>query len=173
VIVRQRRPTGLTRPRTYRLPAGEYLYVGSAFGPGGLAARVGRHLAPGSHPLHWDVDFLLAALARHATFEAWGRITGDRATECRWAAALARRAGTSPVVGVRAGGGPSGFGAGDCRRRCGCAPGAPDAARTHLFRLAGRVTRTGVGRSLGVALAALGRSAPRLGARAVVTARRG
>lgn len=158
VVIHRRGPAGPTRPRTFRLPPGEYLYVGSAFGPGGLAARVGRHLDPGAHRRHWDIDFLLAALMERAPFEAWGRATRDAGTECRWAATVARRAGACPVVGVRADGGPSGFGAGDCRRRCGCAPGAPATARTHLFRLPGRLTRAGVARMLGEALVALGRS---------------
>jgi Uri superfamily endonuclease len=29
----------------YRFPQGDYVYVGSAFGPGGLRARITRHLA--------------------------------------------------------------------------------------------------------------------------------
>ena len=36
---------------------GYYLYVGSAFGPGGVRARVSRHLRLGK-PKHWHIDFL-------------------------------------------------------------------------------------------------------------------
>lgn len=36
---------------------GFYLYVGSAFGPGGLRARVSRHLRGASKP-HWHIDYL-------------------------------------------------------------------------------------------------------------------
>ena len=36
---------------------GFYLYVGSAFGPGGLAARVAHHRKP-SHRPHWHIDYL-------------------------------------------------------------------------------------------------------------------
>lgn len=39
------------------LPAGHYLYAGSARGPGGLRARIGRHLRRGKR-LHWHVDHL-------------------------------------------------------------------------------------------------------------------
>jgi len=41
-----------------RFPAGWYAYVGSAYGPGGLAARISRHLRP-SKPSHWHLDYLL------------------------------------------------------------------------------------------------------------------
>jgi Uri superfamily endonuclease len=44
----------------FDFPAGYYLYVGSAFGPGGLAARLGRHLTRdhATRPLHWHIDYL-------------------------------------------------------------------------------------------------------------------
>ncbi len=38
---------------------GYYIYVGSAFGPGGLAARVGRHLRK-EKTLRWHIDYLRA-----------------------------------------------------------------------------------------------------------------
>lgn len=44
---------------TWELPAGLYVYVGSAWGPGGLAARVGRHLRGTVFP-HWHIDALRA-----------------------------------------------------------------------------------------------------------------
>ena len=37
--------------------AGSYYYVGSAFGPGGLKARIRHHL-DGSSRLHWHIDYL-------------------------------------------------------------------------------------------------------------------
>ena len=40
----------LTRP-------GFYVYVGSAFGPGGVRARVARHRRGCSRP-HWHIDYL-------------------------------------------------------------------------------------------------------------------
>lgn len=39
------------------LPAGEFLYLGSAYGPGGLRARLRRHLRR-SKTTHWHVDYL-------------------------------------------------------------------------------------------------------------------
>jgi Uri superfamily endonuclease len=39
--------------------AGYYLYVGSALGPGGLAARLGRHLRGEKGPF-WHIDYLRA-----------------------------------------------------------------------------------------------------------------
>ena len=42
----------------FDLVPGFYAYVGSAFGPGGLQARVGHHLAGTAEP-HWHIDYLL------------------------------------------------------------------------------------------------------------------
>lgn len=36
---------------------GYYLYIGSAFGSGGLAARIRHHLQPAARP-HWHIDYL-------------------------------------------------------------------------------------------------------------------
>jgi Uri superfamily endonuclease len=101
----------------FAFPAGWVLYVGSALGPGGLAARLGRHrrrFASGKRP-HWHVDYV----REHAVWGgAWarragGRLEGDGARrngerlECDWAAALGQRPGARIVV--------PGFGASDCR----------------------------------------------------------
>jgi Uri superfamily endonuclease len=67
--------------------AGTYAYVGSAFGPGGLAARLGRY-ASVARRKHWHIDFLLdqgevvGALVR----------TDKRRRECAWANWTANRA---------------------------------------------------------------------------------
>jgi Uri superfamily endonuclease len=42
----------------FEFPPGWYVYVGSAFGPGGLAARVARH-ARLAKRLRWHIDYLL------------------------------------------------------------------------------------------------------------------
>ena len=42
----------------FRFPTGYYAYVGSAFGPGGLAGRLKHHLHPGKK-LHWHIDYFL------------------------------------------------------------------------------------------------------------------
>lgn len=41
------------------LAPGDYLYAGSANGPGGIRARVARHLRR-DKPLHWHIDRLSA-----------------------------------------------------------------------------------------------------------------
>lgn len=49
------------------LPAGFYLYAGSARGPGGLKARLSRHLRAGKTP-HWHIDHLTAAATMITAF---------------------------------------------------------------------------------------------------------
>ena len=41
----------------YKFPRGYYGYIGSAFGPGGLRARLTHHLKASSKPL-WHIDYL-------------------------------------------------------------------------------------------------------------------
>ena len=81
---------------------GWYAYAGSAFGPGGLAARLGRHLR-GGHQRHWHIDYLKTA-ARVA--EAWMAV-GAPNREHLWALTLSN--GRSAGKAVR------GFGCSDCR----------------------------------------------------------
>lgn len=64
------------------------VYIGSAMGPGGLRARLGRHIV-GSPNRRWHVDHL-RALAQPV--EAWW-IEGGERLECAWAAMLASRRG--------------------------------------------------------------------------------
>jgi Uri superfamily endonuclease len=90
------------------LPPGWLMYVGSARGPGGLAARVGRHFSGAGRP-RWHVDFLVRALPPR---EAW-LVTVADPREAAWARAVAGLPGVAPVA--------PGFGASDS--------GAP----THLF----------------------------------------
>ena len=78
------------------LAPGRYLYCGSAYGPGGLAARVGRHLRAGKVP-RWHVDRLSEA----GRVVAVGLSIGG--SECGLLARLNRL----PVAG---------FGSTDCRR---------------------------------------------------------
>ena len=89
----------------FHFPEGEYIYVGSAFGPGGLHARVGRHLYHrGKH--HWHIDYLLPS-ARLVGF--WAS-TLPAHLECRWVMALI----TLPGASIPA----RGLGASDCLRSC-------------------------------------------------------
>lgn len=137
----QRRIRGTWRAkRTYVLAAGDYLYVGSAHGAGGLPSRVGRHLAT-TKPKQWDLDFLVSGSSHELTMNAWGMLS-SRGTECRWASMVHAAAGTFPVLGTK-GDSPRrihGFGAGDCHRRCGCTDNDPASSRTHLFRVAWKPT---------------------------------
>lgn len=45
------------RSRSYDLSPGYYYYSGSAFGPGGLRARIRRHFRT-DKVVHWNVDYL-------------------------------------------------------------------------------------------------------------------
>jgi len=86
----------------FRFPAGWYLYVGSALGLGGLAARLKRHLLRRKR-LHWHIDHLLVVAE---LVEIWWRASPER-QECAWARVLGRLPGASVPV--------PGFGASDCR----------------------------------------------------------
>jgi Uri superfamily endonuclease len=94
----------------FTFPAGDYLYQGSAFGPGGLRARLGRHLRGGNSP-HWHVD-VLREVAGVAGFYYLIQDTEESAQslECIWSQALACLPGARAPV--------PGFGASDCRAGC-------------------------------------------------------
>lgn len=111
LMLRLRRPArlriGQMGLRTF--PSGWYLYIGSALGPGGVAARVARHLRTDKRT-HWHIDYLLGA---GPITRVW--ITFDRRVrEC----SLARRVQSLPGVHAPV----PGFGATDCD------------CTTHLFR---------------------------------------
>lgn len=80
-----------------RFEAGWYVYVGSALGPGGLAARVGRHRKAVKKP-RWHVDYLRRVCALEEVVER----RGAERLECVWAGRL---------EGLRA---VEGFGSSDC-----------------------------------------------------------
>ncbi len=92
-------------------PSGLYWYLGSAYGPGGLRARLGHHLrgAP-EHAPRWHVDYL----RRLAVPRAIAIVALPRAEtlplECVWSQALAAQEGVSLPL--------KGFGASDCRAAC-------------------------------------------------------
>lgn len=84
-----------------RLEPGAVVYVGSAHGPGGLRARVGRHLRGDRRP-HWHIDALTARVPVSAVWYA----SSSQRLECLWAAQLRAISGvTIPLAG---------FGASDC-----------------------------------------------------------
>lgn len=102
------------------LSDGWLTYVGSALGPGGLRARVGRHLSGGGS-LHWHVDYLLRDTS---VAEVWWRRGKERCEEA-WASALRGAPGASLPL--------RGFGASDC----GCPGhliGFPDRPSVEDFR---------------------------------------
>ncbi|MEE8393117.1 MAG: GIY-YIG nuclease family protein [Rhodospirillales bacterium] len=102
LVIDVARPTRIDRPAGPRfvLPKGRYIYGGSAYGPGGIAARVRRHLKRGKSE-RWHVDRLTNRFGVLMVIALPGGL------ECPvMAAALAW-----PGVFVPA----PGFGASDCR----------------------------------------------------------
>jgi len=85
--------------KEFYLPKGVYIYVGSAFGSGGIKARIGRHLKK-NKKLHWHLDYLTTA----ESFEFLGVVPfyGKR-WECKLARFLSKF--LQPVEG---------FGSTDC-----------------------------------------------------------
>ena len=130
LVLRSSRRLGIVVGRLGTLAAqpGFYVYVGSAFGPGGLAKRVGRH-ARAEKRCRWHIDYLTAVATLD---EVW--YTVDKARrECQWAGVLKQvRGATVPLEG---------FGTSDCR------------CRSHLFffrkRPSPRVFRQQVRHSIG------------------------
>ena len=81
------------------LTAGQYAYVGSAHGPGGLRARVGRHLRT-EKSLQWHIDYLTAALpVMHVITVA---VTNGARLECTWVKRLLALNGASAPAPVKA-----------------------------------------------------------------------
>ena len=85
-----------------KLQPGYYVYVGSAFGPGGLKARIGHHRNSSSRR-HWHIDYL----SEHLTpDEVW--YTQDPIhREHHWSEVLSHAGGASIPL--------PGFGSSDCR----------------------------------------------------------
>ena len=88
-------------------PPGFYLYVGSAFGPGGIQARVNHHARIATRP-HWHIDYLRAAAE---LLDVWC-VYGIRCEHAWGHSLMQSEAATMPLKG---------FGSSDCE----CA--------THLF----------------------------------------
>ncbi len=110
---------GLSKPEwiqvgrlgSFCLTPGHYIYLGSAYGPGGLRARLGRHLR-GNGRMHWHID----ALRQVGQVEVIGYRTDPIHTrleaplECQWSQILTGLPWASVAV--------AGFGASDCRYAC-------------------------------------------------------
>ena len=80
---------------------GYYAYVGSAFGPGGLAARLGHHLRRCRKP-RWHIDYL----RQHADISEIWVTAQHRKLEHTWATTLLQSDDTQIPV--------AGFGSSDC-----------------------------------------------------------
>ncbi|MBI5062352.1 MAG: GIY-YIG nuclease family protein [Desulfatitalea sp.] len=102
LLLRLRRSTPIRIGHLGAIPfkRGWYAYVGSAFGPGGLAARLGRHLRAEKKP-RWHIDYLRAMAEPRRIWSS----TAPEPLEHTWAAILSRYA-TKSIPG---------FGCSDCR----------------------------------------------------------
>ena len=92
------------------IDCGYYLYVGSAFGPGGVLSRVARHCRE-EKSKRWHIDYL----REHVSLDVVWYLHGREHLEHDWANALESIAETELI---------NGFGCSDCR----CA--------SHLFYVA-------------------------------------
>ncbi len=80
VVVTQMRRLQIGSLGKFDIIPGFYAYVGSAFGAGGVRARISHHVASTAEP-HWHIDYLLQ-VAR--PLEVWFATAG-RKLEHHWA----------------------------------------------------------------------------------------
>ncbi len=80
---------------------GWFAYVGSAFGPGGVAARCGHHRNI-SQRLHWHIDYLRAATGLEQIWFSYD----PQCREHQWSQLLTKSRGARQPI--------AGFGASDC-----------------------------------------------------------
>jgi Uri superfamily endonuclease len=97
----------------FNFPSGDYFYLGSAQGSGGLRTRLGRHLLGSGNP-HWHIDHLRAATQVRG-FGYQIKLAEPDAEphlplECVWSQKLAALSEVNLPV--------PGFGASDCRSGC-------------------------------------------------------
>ena len=90
---------------THPFPAGDYIYCGSAAGPGGLHARVSHHARIARRP-HWHLDWLRPDAVLVGGWFA--PLTGP--WECAWSQAVSGLPGAAIPA--------PGFGAADCGQGC-------------------------------------------------------
>ncbi len=109
-FLRERMPhVSVGRLGSFDLMPGTWIYAGSARGPGGLRARLTRHLRP-DKPRHWHVDHLTAALPPPHTIAIPEAPGETLRLECAWIGQLLRTRGFSAPI--------PGFGNGDCQSGC-------------------------------------------------------
>ena len=100
--VRDRQQLQIGRLGGVQLSKGWYIYFGSAFGPGGLAARVERHLRY-HKTRHWHIDHLIWATTVR---EVWYSQRQRNLEHCWAQSALDQSAARNLLRG---------FGASDCQ----------------------------------------------------------
>lgn len=100
-----------------------YLYVGSAFGPGGVRARVARHFRRAKRN-HWHIDYLREAIEPVCAWCSYAPVRLEH--ECT--RAFGRMEGVSCVEG---------FGSSDCR------------CNGHLFTMSTKPNGTEILRTIG------------------------
>jgi Uri superfamily endonuclease len=98
---RSRAKVQVGRFRQIDLSPGYYIYVGSAFGPGGLRARVSRYFRKNKRK-HWHIDYLVAFMR---PWTLWYSHEPKR-LEHQWAEVFFNMIGMFPIQG---------FGCSDCR----------------------------------------------------------
>ena len=109
--------------------AGDFVYLGNAFGPGGLKARLGRHLRGGARS-HWHID----TLREVARVTGFCYTLGPSPLECCWTQRLSNDPGAwFPAPG---------FGASDCR-------GRPARCPAHLLAFSRAISAQALSNALG------------------------
>ena len=86
---------------TLHVKPGFYVYIGSAFGPGGLKARIRHHLKKSVRP-HWHLDYLSSALKLEEIWYTYDPVHREH----QWADVHAQTRGVHLPL--------AGFGSSDC-----------------------------------------------------------
>ena len=102
------KPINIGKLGTLFLKPGFYVYIGSAFGPGGLKARIKHHFNHSDRP-HWHIDYLSPNLSACEIWYTYDQIRREH----QWAKIHLQTRGVSLPL--------PGFGSSDCR------------CRSHLF----------------------------------------
>jgi Uri superfamily endonuclease len=84
-----------------RLNPGYYIYIGSAFGPGGLKARISHHKRLSKHP-RWHVDYLRTVTYLRGVWYTYDSVHREH----QWAENMLRMKNASIPI--------EGFGSSDC-----------------------------------------------------------
>jgi|TARA_B100001079_G_C16409017_1_gene515255 Uri superfamily endonuclease len=112
LLLSNRNPQKITigKRGTTLFPPGCLIYIGSAFGPGGLKGRISHHLRIQKHP-HWHLDYLRQSIPLSQIWYSENKLV----LEHHWASIMSHWDGISIPMKK--------FGASDCK------------CSTHLFHL--------------------------------------